>query len=348
MPPAFRNNFDLLRFILAALVVPFHLLVLSASPALRPLRFADGGAAVLGFFAISGYVVTLSLERSRSLAVYAERRARRLLPGYYAVVLFCFLAGSLVSSLPAARYWTAPEAWKYLAANFVFLQFLQPSLPGVFAHNPTLAAVNGSLWSIRTEILCYLLLPAVLALRARLAALALCLAASAALAYSRSSSLVLIQLGLAQPLVSFFAGALLARSGRKALPVLGALGLLFLLLRPASFAAPLFASPLARGPLMPIAVAFAVLAAGLSLPYLGDFTLLGDLSYGVYLWHFPIVQFAVSRGWLGRAPWPASAAVFAAALLCAALSWRFVERPLRSPRPASSPASSPPAGPRLG
>ncbi len=92
-----------MRFLLAAVIVLFHLVALSAVPALHPLRFADGGAAVLGFFAISGYVVTSSLERSRSLALYAERRARRIVPVYVAVFLVCFLAGSFLTSLPALR-----------------------------------------------------------------------------------------------------------------------------------------------------------------------------------------------------------------------------------------------------
>ena len=154
------NNFDLLRFVLAGTVLLFHAAVLSGSEPLRAaLSFANGHYAVLGFFAISGYVVSLSWQRIHAVPEFFLRRARRVLPGYLAVVLFCWCAGCAVSRLPLLDYWASGETWRYLLANLSFLQFLAPTLPGVFQSNPVMAAVNGSLWSIRAEIFCYLLMP---------------------------------------------------------------------------------------------------------------------------------------------------------------------------------------------
>ena len=54
-----------------------------------------------GFFVLSGYLVWASLERSPSLALYAEKRVRRLYPGYATVIVVCGLAALAVS--PDAR-----------------------------------------------------------------------------------------------------------------------------------------------------------------------------------------------------------------------------------------------------
>ena len=205
-----RNNFDLLRFLLAAIVVLFHLRVLSGQPEFDILRsFADEGAAVLGFFSISGYVVSLSFLRSSSWRDYTARRRRRLLPAYLVVVSICFLSGAWLSTFSSRAYWASAASWNYLAANLTFMQFLQPNLPGVFTNNPALSAVNGSLWSIRTEVLCYVLVPVILgiahsytgaALMAGITILIFPLSANP----SFGSAGFLAQTAIAQPLESFF------------------------------------------------------------------------------------------------------------------------------------------------
>ncbi len=324
----FHNNFDLLRFLLAAMVFLFHLPTLSGLSAFGQLStIADGNIAVLGFFAISGCVVSLSFERAASWKDYGERRARRLLPGYLAVVVICFLAGAIISTLPTLSYFESSATWKYLLANLTFLQFLQPGLPGVFATNPVLHAVNGSLWSIRTEILCYVLLPFLVTFRLRLPALVLF---GCVTMFTRDS---IAQTGIFHPLVSFLVGMYAPKLRGAPLRWLGPIGAFLLLgvhIKPVSF----YTTAVWSGPLMPMCVAFAALALGLELPYLGNFSALGNLSYGMYLWHFPLIQFAISKGWMQPHPWLCAALLGAAVLIFAAASWRLVESPVLSRKSA--------------
>ena len=90
-----QNNFNLLRLLFALMVVVYHAIAL---PGLAGWENAEAWTSigaeigVQGFFVLSGYLVWASLERSASLGVYAEKRARRLLPGYVAVVLVCAIA----------------------------------------------------------------------------------------------------------------------------------------------------------------------------------------------------------------------------------------------------------------
>jgi peptidoglycan/LPS O-acetylase OafA/YrhL len=314
------NNFDLLRFLLAGTVVLFHVGVLSGSEPLRTaLWFANGRYAVLGFFAISGYVVSLSWRRAGSVLVYFRRRARRVLPGYLAVVLFCWVVGAAVSRLPLLDYWGHPQTWRHLLANLTLLQFLAPALPGVFVGNPFTSAVNGSLWSIRAEIFCYALVP-LLAARWRSVGLAVSgVAITMWLAQWQALPTWVneVKIGLIEPIECFAVGAVFAQGlVRRAagLGIAGALLAIFLNRLP-SFA-----------PLEPIAVAAAVLAFALALPYLGRWSALGNLSYGMYLWHFPLLQWLSSGDWAARSPWLFLAAAIVIILVFAALSWHLAEK----------------------
>ena len=138
-----NNNFDLLRFLLAGMVVLFHGYVLSRNEQLVLLpRFFSADIAVKGFFVVSGYLILRSWDTSAGLADYASKRARRIYPAYATVVLSCALVGAVVSYMPLSRYFS--WQWlRYLGANLVFLNFLGPTLPGVFTGNPE-SAVNGA------------------------------------------------------------------------------------------------------------------------------------------------------------------------------------------------------------
>jgi peptidoglycan/LPS O-acetylase OafA/YrhL len=304
-----RNNIDLLRFLLAAMVVAFHVRVLSG---LEP-GWADGQRAVLGFFAISGYAVSLSWLRLDA-GEYFSHRARRLLPGYFAVVACCWLAGAAFSSLPASEYWRSGETWRYLAANLTFTQFFGPTLPGVFTANPGGNAVNGSLWSIRTEIFCYLIVPLLAGVRWRAAALiGLCIGASMwEPSFVDHQMWATLRRGLFHPMTSFGLGAFAARERRVWVGALGIAGVAVLSVQ--------FSW---RWVLEPLAVAAVVLAVAVAIPAVGRWTAFGNLSYGMYLWHFPVIQVLCVRV---RSRW----AFFAAAAVCttglAAASWNLVEK----------------------
>ena len=130
------NNFDLLRLVFAGSVFFWRLYVLSRAPALEIFSHVfSANIAVKGFFVISGYLVMMSYENSSSIREYAEKRLRRIYPAYAAVVLACAIAGAFFSALPLAEY-AGAGLLRYLAANLAFLNFLAPSLPGVFEGQP--------------------------------------------------------------------------------------------------------------------------------------------------------------------------------------------------------------------
>ena len=94
-----HNNFNLLRLLFALMVVVYHAIALTGFVGWeRAEAWTSIGAeiGVQGFFVLSGYLVWASLERSSSLGVYAEKRARRLLPGYVTVVLVCAIAAVIL------------------------------------------------------------------------------------------------------------------------------------------------------------------------------------------------------------------------------------------------------------
>jgi peptidoglycan/LPS O-acetylase OafA/YrhL len=152
------NNLDCLRLILASIVVLFHLYALTNLSAFSVFgTYCSPHFAVRSFFVISGLLIYRSYTHSPSAASYLEKRARRIYPAYFTIVVLAALALCLLSTLPFSQYFGI-GFWKYLGANLVFLNFLAPSLPGVFASNLN-NAVNGALWTLKIEVAFYLFVP---------------------------------------------------------------------------------------------------------------------------------------------------------------------------------------------
>ena len=146
---------DWVRYVLASAVVVAHYNILTGQSFFFPISSAS---AVGVFFGLSGFLVYASYERATSMSRYIANRARRILPPYLFVVIGCAFALAAVSTLSPRQYFADMAFWKYMAANLTFLNFLQPDLPGVFEHSVT-PAVNGSLWTLKVEWLLYLSIP---------------------------------------------------------------------------------------------------------------------------------------------------------------------------------------------
>lgn len=338
--PAIRdNNFDLLRLVFAGSVFFWHVHVLTQAPALALFSHVfSADIAVKGFFVISGYLVMMSYENSSSLRDYAEKRLRRIYPAYAAIVLACALAGAALSALPPAGYFSADLA-RYIAANLAFLNFLAPTLPGVFEGQPQ-PAVNGALWTLKIEVMYYAFVPVLAWMLARfgrwrvLAVLYLLAAAWFAVLgelHARSGVALWLQLQRQLPgqLGYFLAGVALyflrgRLEGNWAAPVAAAV-------------ATLAALALAPYPLLvillePLALGILVIAASLGLPHLGNFARFGDLSYGVYIVHFPVLQVLVAAGLFASAPWTGFWAALALVAVLSLVSWHLVEKPFLARR----------------
>ena len=157
------NNMGMVRYVLALGVLTAHFNELAGGDIWWPVSSYN---AIGGFFALSGFLLAGSWLRRPRLGSYIKSRALRILPAYWSAVLFFAVTLSLVSS--AGDYFHNAQFWKYLAANLSFLNFLQPDLPGVF-DMLEVRAVNGSLWTMKVEWFLYLSLPLVSLLLVRYA-----------------------------------------------------------------------------------------------------------------------------------------------------------------------------------
>jgi len=325
-----RNNFDLLRLLLASAVFMYHVSVLSRHPDLKILRDIFRVDPVLNaFFIISGFLVFMSFENSCTVAVYFEKRLRRIYPAYFAIVFLCAGLGYFLSSYPAAEYYFSNKFIKYLFANALFLNFIEPSLPGVFAANH-LEAVNGSLWTIRNEIMCYMLVPLIVSLLRKHNRIAVFvsfyLAAYLAYALLLKNAAVVADSLLAKlyfvpwHFLCFMSGAILYYY----FDIFKSKYFMFLV---PALVIYIGGSFLNITILNPLSLAIIVVSVASFLPYLGNFARFGDLSYGIYIFHFPIVQILISYHIFNFSPVLGFMAAVFIVFLLSFISWHLLERP---------------------
>jgi peptidoglycan/LPS O-acetylase OafA/YrhL len=105
------------------------------------------------FFALSGFLVASSLERSRTLVNFLGLRGLRIFPALIVeVVLSAFVLGPIVTALPPGKYYADPMLRSYMLNIAGYIHY---NLPGVFLHNAR-RAVNSQLWTVPFELECYL------------------------------------------------------------------------------------------------------------------------------------------------------------------------------------------------
>jgi len=149
-----KNSLDLLRLLAASLVLYSHqhALLGLAEPELFGWT-TYGGVGVSIFFFLSGLLVWSSWARDPNSKRFFARRSLRIFPALWFVVAFCVLVlGPLNSSLTLSEYAASPETRRYLTTAVLVVR---QGLPGVFSGNPYPWAVNGSLWTLPVEFLCY-------------------------------------------------------------------------------------------------------------------------------------------------------------------------------------------------
>jgi len=159
-------GFDSLRLLGALSVLFSHSYLIAqdteASEPLQQLLKGDKNIAglygVFTFFIVSGFLLARSLHHNPSILRFAVNRSLRLVPGFCICVLFCALVvGPLATSLPVADYFVSGGWLHYIQQSLT--TFADAPLPGVFDYTSSIAqVVNGSLWSLRAELICYLIL----------------------------------------------------------------------------------------------------------------------------------------------------------------------------------------------
>lgn len=329
------NNFNLVRILAALGVLATHSFALvtgdgSLEPLRRSVGMTMGTIAVDLFFATSGFLVTASLLERKSTRAFLVARILRIYPAVVVMTaLTVFVLGPAFTARPLSAYLGDRATWAYLWKCSTLLGGVAYVLPGVFADNPYPAAVNGSLWTMPYEIKMYLVL-AVLwlaakplgRLRERAFATAVVLAVPVlggllfANFYLRHVNSQFVMLAF-----MFFTGAAFRVLEDRivlspwAAAVLG--GLL------------LAAFPAGRTVFFGVyylAVAYVLFVLAL-VPggAVRAYNRLGDYSYGVYIYAFPVQQ-AICHLVPGISVAALMAASAIATLACAALSWHLLEK----------------------
>ncbi len=150
------NNMGVIRYILAVYIVIIHFRALNEYGFHTPINAIH---IVNCFFALSGFLISGSYLRAQSVKSFLKSRAWRLIPAYWLTVVVGAIGLCFVSSMGIAGYFSDWQFWKYLISNLGFLNFIEPSLPGVFTDNP-MSAVNGALWTMKVELALCLTYPA--------------------------------------------------------------------------------------------------------------------------------------------------------------------------------------------
>ncbi|QOZ15103.1 acyltransferase [Bradyrhizobium sp. CCBAU 21365] len=289
-------GFDYMRIALAASIIGLHStnVTLGLGRALEiqsTLRI--GVAMILAlFFALSGFLVTASLLRCKSLISFLGLRVLRIGPALAVeTTLSAIIIGSVFTELPLAQYVADPKFHAYFLNIVGDIHY---ELPGVFLHNPLPDLVNAQLWTVPYELWCYVIL-------ALLAVLTICFNRVAFLGV-----MVIAQIGLIgydiyrwdevpiqlRPhlLVFCFLAGVGFYLWRDKVPFNRTVCLLALVLCAAGMAT-------GRGDaLAPVPAAYVACYLGLMNPPRSWIVSSGDYSYGLYLYGFVIQQCVAAFG----------------------------------------------------
>jgi peptidoglycan/LPS O-acetylase OafA/YrhL len=308
------NNFTLIRLVFAAAVLFGHSYAIGNSgsdPISRFMGVWIGDLAVNGFFVFSGFLVTASFQRA-GLIRFVILRIARIFPAAIVCISLSVLVGAAISTLKPADYFAHSLTWTYAGNATLF--YLSWFLPGVFEGQPFNGSVNGSFWSVVLEARCYFYLLiagffGMLATRARTNAAVLV----AFLCLQWIDVPLIDSEGWILPCVYFLIGILLW-TNRDFIVLHWALAVLAVTVLVSGLDSHSY----------PFAVAWSYLLFFLvyGVPSLN---VENDISYGLYLYAWPIQQLVWSKEQVGI-----DNVLLAAPLIFAAatLSWFLVEKPI--------------------
>lgn len=343
------TNFDYIRLVAASAVIFSHsFLIAEGSEANEPFVRLLGEKNILGlygvftFFVVSGFLITESACESNSIGGFAWRRLLRIYPALICCAAFCgVVLGSIFTGMPLATYWLELFPLHYLLGASLFPGTEGWSIPGVvfYPHGGLLAeGINGSLWTIPQELTCYVIVGVLFLVRALRLYIVAVLAALCLPLMLLPFPAVPKEIGdFLFVIPSFAGGALICLIRRhRVLPLWP------LLLCPFIGVYAVWAGKTLQ--LFPLFAAYPLIclatAQRFRLPSLKRF---GDVSYGMYLYGWPVEQ--VARAVLGESAswWEIFAVSLPAAALLGFLSWHLLEKRalrLKRWRPGSVPADN--------
>ena len=313
-----HNNFDLLRLVLASMVMLGHFVYLTRAP-LHSFIFSYPNFAVEAFFVISGYLIYGSFVRAPALLPYAIRRECRIYPLY--AVLVIVQAALMLLMLPGSVFGYVADTARYLVANLAFANFLSPDIAGLASKLPE-PEINPSMWTLKIEVAFYIVLPVLALLLKRYGTWTIVVI----FVLSSVFSSVLLHMGhpqLARQLPGqlryFVIGMMFYEFRDWIRPPLW----LAIFLTAALFAMVNLTDGEWLQLIRPLIVGGLVFLVGKTLPAIA---VKRDISYGVYLIHGPVIQLGI----LSKLLSPSYGGLFLVVVVVfglALLSERFIERP---------------------
>jgi peptidoglycan/LPS O-acetylase OafA/YrhL len=319
------NALNALRLVLAILVVISHSWPVTGTGEDPLLGGQDWGDwAVGGFFAISGYLITASRDVTPRFFVFLWKRALRIYPAFICALFVVAFVAAPLSTIMTGKDWHALDSAHYVLRNATLL-ITQPGIGTTLSDSPIANSWNNPLWTLAYESACYVIVGLMFAAiphRFRVGvvatALAVCLLAVALTLGEVVSIPIVVLKGF--HLGSYFAaGALLYLSQER---VQVRRGLVIAALAALSIAIVLDVDQVAA----PLPFAYVLMWAGAKVP-LRRIGSKNDISYGMYIYAFPIqqlLQLAVADGLYP--PLFALVSVFLTIPLAWA-SYRLVEKP---------------------
>lgn len=291
-----ENNFHVIRHLAALAVVLTHSYSIvtgryESEPLVGLLGRSIGHYAVDVFFILSGFVVTQSLARDRDLVRFAASRILRIFPALiFAVLMTVFVLGPIVSTHALKDYLSDQATWSYVVGAASTLA-VDGSLPGVFTDLPESGVVNIPLWTLKYELAAYVMLAGLAAISLVTNRLVLLLAITALIAAYMVGRTLFPWPGTE----SFISNALHLNLSF----LIGASGYLLRRRIPLTpiVAVALFALTYALGGTIfyEVSEKFFIGYCLLWIAFLTpkrhrDLTRYGDMSYGIYIFAFPIQQ----------------------------------------------------------
>ena len=333
LPVRQANNFDLLRILFAWFVIVSHSYVLNGAGATDPLfvltnnTFLFSFIGVKGFFIISGYLIFKSMMASTSIFEYLVKRVLRIFPALAVVLIITLAAVYFIFPSTLTPFFTNKEVYAYFLGNLILFKphFF---IPGIFSGLPS-SAINGSLWTIEYEFFFYLFILLFFFVKSHKKILKIALAIVVAiflmvrlLFYDWT-----VQTHFFIPLeplfdlgIYFLMGSLLSCFDFDAIPfknIIAAASLVVLI------AAIYFG---VGHTVVYVTLPFLVIYLGKQTSRVASFVheRIGDPSYGIYLYAFPLQQFIIY--WFR----PSTLVLFVAstmgAFIFGYLSWIFIEK----------------------